>query len=49
MMMICSLTNEKEDVMAMSHEDGATTRLGHEEFKEVSKIPPYENSTLSNV
>jgi len=44
------LTNEKEDVMAMSHEDGATTtRLGHEEFKEVSKIPPYENSTLSSV
>jgi hypothetical protein len=36
MMMICSLTNKKEDVMAMSHEDGAT-RLGYEEFKEMSK------------
>jgi hypothetical protein len=40
---------KKEDVMAMSHEDGTTSRLGHEEFKEMFKIPPYENSNLSNV
>jgi hypothetical protein len=40
---------EDDDIVGLSHEDGATMNFGQEEFENMAKIPLYENYQTSSL
>jgi hypothetical protein len=43
------VNEENDDIIGLSHEDGAIMNFGQQEFEKMARIPLYENSQTSSL